>query len=466
MLRAGWRAVSVWRAALREDRRQRRGAPRRSREALEFLPAALEIMDTPPSPLRRWLALTIVAFVLAALAWSWFGRVDVVAVAPGKIIPSGRTKVIQPTEIGVVRAIRVRDGQHVRRGELLIDLDPTVSAADRDRLSRELASVRLDATRLRAALQGPGAPDAFVPPNDVDVALVARHRALLAAQLHEHEARLSAIDRDLVRRQSDRAAVQAVVEKLEKTIPLVRDRADSHGILARQGFVARLAHVELQQLVIEQEQELATQRHRLAESTAALAMLAEQRRHVEAEFRRAVLAQLAEAEVKAGSLEQEVRKAEQRHGLQRLVAPHDGVAQQLAVHTVGGVVTPAQPLLVIVPAGGGLEIEAVVLNRDAGFVRAGQDAEIKLETFPFTRYGTVPGRVLHVSGDAVHDEKLGLVYPVRVSMSRTTVDVEGKRVPVAPGMAVIVEVNIDQRRLIEYLLSPVLRYKQESFRER
>src|SRR6185503_1903139 len=195
-------------------------------------------------------------------------------------------------------------------------------------------------------------------------------------------------DGEIGRRRADHAAIQATVTKLERTIPLVRDREASYGALARQGFVARLTHVELEQTLIEHEQELAAQRHRLDEALAQLAALSEQRRQIDAEHRRQVLAQLSEVETRAASLAQELIKANRRHGLQRLEAPIDGVVQQLAVHTVGGVVTPAQALMTIVPSSRVLEIEALVLNRDAGFVRAGQLAEIKLETFPFTRYGT------------------------------------------------------------------------------
>lgn len=462
----GWRrALAVARAAWRQARRRPK-PPRRTGAELEFLPGALEIVEAPPSPLRRGLAVAIMAFLSLAIAWSWYGTLDVVAVAAGKVIPSGKVKIIQPVEIGIVRAIRVKDGERVRAGQVLIELDATISGADRERLHREVAAARVDAARLRAVVQETRGVQAFEPPAGTDPALVARHRALLVAQLREHEATMAALGREIERRQAEQGAVRATVQRLEKTVPLVRDRADSHGALAREGYVARLAYVELQQQLIEQEQDLQAQRHRLEEVTAAIDALEEQRRRAHAEFQRAALAQLADVETRAVALQQELVKAEQRHGLQRLVAPDDGVVQQLAVHTVGGVVTPAQPLLVLVPAGGDLEIEALILNKDVGFVRAGQEAAIKLETFPFTKYGTIPGRVQHVSGDAIPDEKVGLVYAARVALGRRAMLVDGVLVPLAPGMAATVEIKTDQRRVIEYLLSPILRYRQESLRER
>jgi hemolysin D len=459
------RAMAVARAAAAAERTGR-PRPRRSRHELEFLPAALEVMDTPPSPARRALVLVIVAFAILAIGWSWIGRLDVVAVAPGRIIPSGKVKVVQPVEIAVVRAIHVRDGQRVRRGEVLITLDPTATAADRERLGRELSAARAEARRLRAGLGDASAATPFddVPGLDPQVAGV--HRSLLDAHVGEHQARLASLDREAARRAAERAATEAHIAKLEKTMPLVRDRADSFEKLARDGFVARLAYVEVQQVLLEHEGELAAQREKRAEATAAIESLREQRRQVEHEFRRVALDRLTEVTTRVSSLAQELAKAERRDQLQRLAAPIAGVVQQLAVHTVGGVVTPAQPLMVVVPADSGIEIEAQVLNRDAGFVRAGQDAEVKVETFLFTKYGLVPGRVTHVATDATHDERLGLVYVAQVALARTFMHVDGVRVPLAPGMVVTAEIKTDRRRLIEYLLSPLLRYRQESLRER
>jgi hemolysin D len=190
-------------------------------------------------------------------------------------------------------------------------------------------------------------------------------------------------------------------------------------------------------------------RHRLAQAKASVAATEQQRAQAVADFQHARLAELADAEKRASGMEQELVKAEQRLGQQRLTAPVDGVVQQLAVHTVGGIVTPAQPLMVVVPHENRLEIEAMVLNKDIGFVAAGQTAEIKIETFAFTRYGLIDGRVVTVSSDAIQNEKLGLVYATRIAMDRTTMKVEDKSVNLSPGMAATVEIKTGTRRLIE-----------------
>jgi len=240
---------------------------------------------------------------------------------------------------------------------------------------------------------------------------------------------------------------------------------------------------------VEHEQELVVQRSRLDEAVAATAALREQRRQTEAEYNRTNFNDLAEAQQKAASLKEALVQAEQRRQLQTLTAPVEGSVQQLAVHTVGGVVTPAQQLMVIVPAGARLEAEAMVSNRDIGFVHPGEPVEIKVDTFNFTRYGLIHGAVSSVSHDSiVRDKPPGaqggaagkpgalaetsepqgqeLLYAARVSLDRTSMQVEDKMINLSPGMAVTVEIKTGSRRIIEYLLSPLLRYKYESLRER
>lgn len=449
------------------------GARRQSRRELEFLPAALEIVETPASPVGRAVAGTIIAAFVVALAWACLGSVDVVATAAGKVIPTGRTKVIQPLEIGVVRAIRVAEGQQVRAGDVLIELDPTASTAERDRLASDLLAARLEVARLDASLAD-GDPEAAFAPPPAPEALVRLHRQLLVNQMAEHRARLASLDRQHVQLEAERAAVEATAGKLAAVVPLLRQRVDAKRYLSERGSGSRLDMLELQQELVEAEHELQVQHARLREAEAALAALAETRRQTDAEFRRTRLTELADADRRAGSLAQELVKAEQRSALQVLTAPVDGVVQQLDVHTVGGVVTPAQELMVIVPADSSLEVEAMVLNRDIGFVEAGQDVEVKIDTFNFTKYGLIPGTVLHVSPDAVPQDPSparpdagdGFAYAARIALDRTHMEVEGREVALVPGMAVTAEIRTGSRRIIEFLLSPVLRYRQESLRER
>jgi len=379
----------------------RRAHERRSEE-LAFLPAALEIVEAPPSPIGRAIGATIILLFCAALVWAWWGTIDIVASATGKIVPSDRTKVIQPFETGVVRSIRVQDGQAVKAGDVLIELDPTVNAAERDHLHDDLLAEQLNIARLRAALGGGDDPVAdFTPPVDADPALTSTQRQLLLNQVTEHRAKIAALARQQAQKEAEEATTAATIHKIAAMIPVVQQRVDIRKTLMDQGLSSKLSYFETLQLLVEQQEDLSVQKSHLHEAEAAAAALRETRGQAVAEYRHTLSDELAKAEQKANGLAQDLLKAEQKTRLQLLTAPVDGMVQQLAIHTVGGVVTPAQSLLMVVPSDSRLEIEAMVSNRDIGFVHPGQEAEIKIDTFNFTRYGLLQGQVLTVSQDAV-----------------------------------------------------------------
>lgn len=459
------RSFAVANAALALEKSAPKQRQRRRAET-EFLPAALEVMETPPSPTVRLLFWGIAALCALALAWSFVGRLDVVALADGKLVPAGKVKTVQPLEAGIVRAIHVQDGQAVRAGDLLVELDATATGADTRRLMNDLVAAEAEAARLRAAQMPQTALAQYRPPALVPAELRAMQQALLQSQIDELRARLAGLDEETARRRAERRTLETGIERINAALPLLRQRRDARQELAEKGFGSKLVALELQQQVVEQEHELLAMRSRREESNAALAAIDKQRRQIESEYLKGVLSQLAETERKIAALTEELLKAEQRQEQQRLLAPVDGVVQQLMVHTIGGVVTPAQPLMVLVPADMPLEVEAMLPNRDIGFVLPGQAAEVKLEAFLFTKYGTVPAHVLSVSRDAVQDERRGLIYPVRLTLERSWVEVEGRRVPLGAGMAMVAEIKTDQRRVIDYLLSPIMRYRQESLRER
>lgn len=434
-------------------------------QAIEFLPAVLEIQDAPPSPIGRAILWTIMLAFASAVAWSSLSQVDIVAVAPGKIIPSGYSKTIQPFETGVIAAIHVQDGQVVTQGEVLIELDATQNSADRDRATSEYRAALVEAARLHALIAGQGT---FTAPSDADPEFVLLQRQLLRDQTAEYAARVDAARHLIVQRQAGVEATKDNLRRLEATVPMENERAAAYRALLAQQYVSKMDYLQFEQQRIDKAQELAGQKSKLRQDQAALAEAEQNYQVLISEFQQSKQAELSAIEMKATSLIQEVRKTGQKAELQKLVSPIDGVVQQLAVHTVGGVVTPAQPLLMVVPQDHPVEVEAQLENRDIGFVREGQPVELKIETFPFTLYGTIPGKVLTVSDDAVplDKDKGRLVYTSRVSMDRATMQVEGKQVHLTPGMAVTVEIKTGQRRVVEFLLSPLLKSTKESLRER
>ena len=423
----------------------------RNREELAFLPAALEIVETPPSPLGRATVYTIVALFCIALVWSFIGRIDIVATAPGKIIPSGRTKMVQPLETGVVRAIHVHDGQTVKAGEVLIELDPTMNAAEQAHLKGDLIVAELDVARLNAALSQEDDPlGAFHAPQEAGATQVAMQRSLLMQQVGEQRAKLAALDRQKSQKEAEFGTVNATVGKLETLIPVLTERVEIRRVLYSHDTGSKANYLELYQQLVESQQDLVIQKSRAREAEAAVATITQSLLQAEAEYRRDLYSDLVEAQRKAAGLREDLIKATQRTQLQALTAPVDGTVQQLSVHTIGGVVTAAQALMVVVPTDSRLEIEAMLSNRDIGFVQVGQDAEIKVDTFNFTKYGLLHGKVLSVSQDAISRDKpadkavsdkpraaqdsssepIGqeLVFAARVSLDRTQMQVDDRLV--------------------------------------
>lgn len=456
---------------------------------LAFLPAALEIVETPASPVGRAIGATVIAIFCLALAWASFGDVDIIASASGKIIPSGGTKVIQPFETGVVRAIHVRDGETVKAGQVLIELDPTMNEAERNHLHSDLVSAQLDIARLRAALESNEDPVAgFHPAEDAPPLLVAMQRQLLINQTAEFHAKVTALDRQRGQKEAEQATIAATIAKLDAKIPVVQQRVDIRKSLSDRELGSKLTYLESLEQLVDLQQDRNVQESRLQEAGAALAAIIQTRAQASAEYQRTLSSDLVEAERKASGLSEDLVKADRRTKYQALTAPVDGVVQQLAIHTVGGVVTPAQALLVVVPADTHLEIEAMVSNRDIGFIHPGQAVEIKVDTFSFTRYGLLHGQVLSVSQDAITrdkpQDKAGgenvqgaestssepkgqeLLYAARVSLDRTQMQIDDNIVSLSPGMAVTVEIKTGARSIISYLFSPLLRYKHDSLRER
>jgi hemolysin D len=461
---------------------------RASAEQIAFLPAALEIVETPASPAGRAIAAMIILTFCFFVAWASFGQIDIVASASGKIIPSGGVKVIQPFEAGIVRAIYVSDGQRVSVGDLLVELDPAINESDRDHLQSDLIATQLEIARLRAGIADTEDPlAAFHPPANATPAQVDMQRDYLIRQTVEFRAKIQGLDRQLDQKKAERDTIHATVGKLTAIIPLVERRANIRKASSEQEYTSQYQYLETQQQLVEQQQDLIVQRSRLSETVASIAALSESKTQAVAEFHRTLYGQLAEAERKADGLAYDIAKSQQKIKAQYLKAPIDGTVQQLAIHTVGGVVTPAQILLAIVPLESHLEIEAMIQNRDIGFVHPKQQAEIKVDTFNFTKYGLLHGEVLSVSQDAIvrdrpadkasernpgadstSSEPRGqdLSFAAHVSLDRSQMQIDDRLIKLTPGMAVTVEIKTGSRSVMGYLLSPLMKYGHDSLRER
>jgi hemolysin D len=452
----------------------------------EFLPAALEILETPPSPTGRLLAFIIGSFFIIAVLWSFFGKVDVLATAPGRILPAGKIKVIQPLDPGMVKAIYVQDGDHVRAGQVLIELDPTLAVADREKLAHDLVGAELDVARLTALkplAEDGKAPAALVAPPDATPDEVEQARSALRAQIDQQAAKLAGLDEQIAEKRAELGEVEASVAKTNAGLPMLEEKARLHQRLHDQGFGTSFAYLDAKEAVSDAHRDLDVYAQRGQQARAAAASLQRQRAEAVSEFAAGVLSDLSKALEKQNETSQDLVKAKEKSIETSIRAPIDGVVEETAVHTIGGVVTPAERLMIVVPDSQQLVVEAQLPNRDVGFVHVGQDAAVKVETFNFTRYGLIRGKVLSVSRDAVaaSDRRTddgapesptasptpaSPTYTARISLDRSSMTVDGVVRPLQPGMTVTAEVKTGRRTIIDYLLSPLARKTNEALHER
>ncbi len=435
-----------------------------SAEESEFLPAVLEITETPISPTWHYVVWTVVGFLLAGLLWAIFGQVDEVAVAPGKLIPSGYVKTLQAEDKGIVKAIHVREGDRVKAGQVLIDLDPTVSGADFDRIRKEVAYYSLTVERLIAERERlPFVPTRLPGMRAEDVEYQLR---LYTANMTDYRTKLARAEAGVDQSRSALEVARATQDKWVALLEIARDKERRIEQLVAQDAVSKFALFDHQARRIELEQSVVAQRSEIQRMDASLTQQLETRGNVVAERERDLTNQLVENRRQLATWQEDLKKAEQKTQLARITSPVDGRVNQLAVHTVGAVVTQAQPLLVVVPDGVGMEAEVWVANKDIGFVQPEQRVELKVETFNFQKFGTVGGAVAEISPDAVEDKDKGRVYRVIVKLERNEVDVGGRLAPLSPGMTVVGEIRIRQKRIIEFFLDPFKKYQSEGLRER
>jgi hemolysin D len=461
-----WRRFMTVFCAAWAARRELDTQPRLPHECA-FLPANLELIETPTHPAPLWTMRLIVALGVVSLLIACLGKLDIVAVANGKLIPSERVKVIQPAITGVVRHISVRDGQRVKAGDVLMELDTTQAAADTDKAHLSKTDAALAVARahaLLAAQQSGQAPSMEM----VDGASAQRQQQAqhFAESLYsEYQDKLSSAKAQLAKREAQLQTVRQQIAKLAATAPLARQQANDYRALAADQDVARNDYLDREQTALGQEHELAAQRSHARELAAAIAEQRAEMASAMSQFKRQQLDVLDKANHQFEQSRNDETKADTRRKLLSLYAPVTGTVQQLRMHTLGGVVTAAQPVMEIVPDDT-IEVEASIENKDIGFVKAGQQAIVKIEAFPYTRYGYLTGKVLSISNDAVPDKKRGLTFVARIRLPSNRILANGTWVNLTPGMAVSAEIKTGKRSVAAYFLDPVIATGQESMRER
>jgi hemolysin D len=469
----------------------------------EFLPAAIEILETPPAPRSVAFMLTICAFAVIAVAWSFIGKLDVHAVAWGKIEANGRSKVIQPLETGKIAVIHVENGKMVRAGEPLLIIDPVEAIADEKNLGDALSSARAEIVRRRAAvdfarntatrpLETVAPVNRLTFPEGIAASIGEREQAVLQADTVQLVETLRNIGMQIAQRDASRKRLNMGIAAQNELIQTLEERVGVRSTTYKLRVGTSLNLFDAQEALHKSKVQLAYDKGQLTETDAAIAELQSQKAKAVAQFVAENQTRLADADRKSEEISQQLAKARARLARTVLSAPIDGIVQQLAVTTIGQVVTTGQQLMILAPANSQLQAEAFVSNIDIGFVKVGQKAEVKIDSFPFTRFGTIKAEVVKVAREAIDEQEAkrlqanplapaiassntsspavgqpqSFVFPITLALEETSVKVGNNMVPLSPGMTISVEIKTDSRRVIDYLLSPISKISSEAMRER
>lgn len=447
----------------------------READPLEFSPALLRLQEAPPNPLGRKVLWTLLVLLAALLLWALIGKLDIVAVAEGKLIPESYLKIVQPAESGIVKDILVREGEHVRAGQVLMRMDTLITEADARALDSDYQRKRLTLRRIEAELNG----QPFKPQRDDPVSLAGEIEAQYRANRNAFEAALAEERSRLIRNRQDMAAAEQVKKRIEDALPHYRQQDSAYEKLVKDGFAGALMGSDKKRERLEKEQELQTQGF-LIESARAYILQSEKKlAQIESDYRRQLHAERNEIQGQFDKLAQEVTKQSHKHSLLELKAPQDAVVKDLATHTAGTVVQPGTILLTLVPRDEILRAEVWVSNEDIGFVRHGQPVKLKFAAFPFQKYGMVEGTVEHVSADAADGNTHGqsspndparktqpLVYKALVHLKDMALNMDGQTFQLSAGMQTNAEIHLGDRTVMAYLLSPVRKAWHEAARER
>lgn len=432
----------------------------------EFLPAILEVTETPPSPTGRLVMWSILTLLVVGILWSVLGHINEVAVAPGKVIPTGQVKTIQVKNKSIVKEIHVKEGQHVEKGDTLIVMDPTSTDADYDSLNKRAAYYALDIQRLEAELNG----TSFSPKSDPNLELkdITAEQSLYQSRVSQHRAEMEAAANAVNQKQAALNAERVNLNKYDEMLEIAREKERRLIELTKENAISEFQLFEQTSQRINYEKTAAAQLDLINRAEAELSEAQAKLSNLDAAYKKDVMASLVESRKQYYALTEESKKADENQRLSTVVAPCSGTVYNLAVHTEGGVVTDAQPLMVIVPDGVELEFEVWAENKDIGFIKEGQEAEVKVATFNFQKFGMLTAYVDEISADSNSDKsdpEKNKRFRLLLKLDENTLK-ENPDIHINPGMEVTAEIKIKEKRIIEFFLDPFRRYTHESLRER
>ena len=434
----------------------------KKKEETEFLASILEVTETPPSPVGRMVLWTIIVFLIVGMVWLFVGEVDEVAVARGKITPTGSVKVVQSGNKGIVKEILVEEGQNVKKGDVLVVLDTTKTQADVDALKKQVAFYTMTVDRLQAEMND---EPFIVELNDLlDPKDISAQKTLYESRRVKLNSDKSRIESIIAQQSASIASSRATQEKYNALLAVAQEKESKLNELFKSDAVSYFQLLEARQTRVDYQKSSEAMVEEILKAEAQLAEARTQLANVINTYKQETMTQLVEAKRQLDSYQEELRKANQTNEQSVITAPDTGEVDGLSIFTIGGVVAEGQTLMNIVPEGAKMEVESYVDNKDIGFIRVGQDAEVKVETFNFQKFGMLDAEVSDISADATEDERnkeKDKKYKVILSLENDTSGMD-----LQPGMNVTAEIKIKKKRIVDFFLDPFRQYMDEALRER
>ncbi len=433
----------------------------------DFDPDILRLQQEAPSPLPRAILWGVLALLTCLLLWALFGRLDIIAVAHGKLVPQSSMKIVQAADSGIVKQLLVSEGDRVQKGQVVARMDAIFSDADNRTLDTELALKQLQLRRIDAELSGKALTSLPEDPAELFSEVLKQYQARRQSWLDALESARAT----RARAEQDLKGSLEIERKLEETLPMYRQQSEAFQKLVEKGYVSKLVASEKSRELIEREQDLRAQHHNVKSLRATIVQADKQAAQISSSYREELQNERVEAEGEYRRLQQELEKQTHRHDLLEVRAPQDGIVKDISTHTPGTVVSPGAVLMTLIPMNDPLEAEVWVSQIDAGFVRAGQDVRVKVAAYSFQKYGMLEGKVDQISPDAIDQEEAMRSgtqgYRTMITLQGNELESHtGQRYTLTPGMQVSAEIHLGNRSVIEYLLSPVQKTVHDAGRER
>ncbi|MYN30110.1 HlyD family type I secretion periplasmic adaptor subunit [Duganella levis] len=440
-----------------------------AKSELEFLPEIIRIQETPPVTAARWLSATIATGAVIAIIWGFIGTIDVYAQAQGRLVPAGHIKSVQAVDGGVVSSILMTEGQYVKRGQVLLKLDPLMNEANLNSLIEKINLTKIELRRFEAELDGKKA-------NYDDLAISDPQRslqdALYTSRDMMHAARVAEARNSLHTKKSALNTSEDTLLKSNKLLITIREREEK--IRPYVGEVMpKFDYLRLKDSLVQAENDIDLGTNKVVEAKEEVRAAEQRIVQISQEWRGEILAEISKRRSDLIQFEADLTKLRQLASQRELRSPVDGTLQNVEVSTIGSVLGAGQTVAKIVPSSADLIVEAVLPNEDVGFVEINQKVVIKIDGYPSHRYGSINGTVVQISPDAEDmnyssadtdlsrktksvPSRSSVLYRIRIKPELLAIKHEGVSFPLVSGMTLVADIKTDRRRIIDFLIAPIV----------